>query len=213
MNNRISQKELYDALAMRHGADNQEKFLQATVNIFGLGGLGSNVAVALTRCGIGHLRLIDYDRLDLTNLNRQQYFIDQVGMYKTEALRDNLLKINPYVNIEIITTKVTEDNISELLNLDGIICEAFDKPEVKSLIIDAFFSQDNYKDRVIVAASGMAGFGRSNSIVTKKINDNFYLCGDRESDVAIENKLVSSRVAICANHEANAIIELILQDR
>lgn len=213
MNNRISQKELYDALAMRHGEDNQEKFSQATVNIFGLGGLGSNVAVALTRCGIGHLRLIDYDRLDLTNLNRQQYFIDQVGMYKTEALRDNLLKINPYVNIEIITTKVTEDNISELLDLDGIICEAFDKPEAKSLIIDAFFSQDNYKDRVIVSASGMAGFGRSNLIETKKINDNFYLCGDRESDVAIENRLVSSRVAICASHEANAIIELILQDR
>ena len=213
MSNNISKKDLYDALAMRHGVENQEKFSKATVNIFGLGGLGSNVAVALTRCGVGHLRLIDYDKLDLTNLNRQQYFIDQVGMYKTEALRENLLKINPYVNIEIISSKVTEDNISELLKLDGIICEAFDKPEAKSLIIDAFFSQDNYKDRVIVAASGMAGFGRSNLIVTKKMNDNFYLCGDNESDVEKENRLVSSRVAICANHEANAIIDIILQDR
>lgn len=213
MNKIVSKEKLYEALAMRHGEENQAKFERATVNIFGLGGLGSNVAVALTRCGVGHLRLIDYDKVDLTNLNRQQYFLEQVGMYKTEALKDNLLKINPYVNIEIITIKVTEENVSELVKLDGIICEAFDKPEAKSLIIDAFFSQTNYNDRFIVAASGMAGFGRSNLIITQKINDNFYLCGDRESDVAIENKLVSSRVAICANHEANTIIELILQDR
>ena len=96
------------------------------MTIAGLGGLGSNVAYSLARIGVGHLHLIDFDVVDITNLNRQQYFMEHIGMYKTDALKSLLLKINPYLDIRTDCVKVTEENLKELFADAQIVCEAFE---------------------------------------------------------------------------------------
>lgn len=124
-----SREEIRDILELRHGKEIQQKLSDARVAVAGLGGLGSNVAVQLARTGVGHLHLIDYDCVDLSNLNRQHYFIRHLGKPKTDALREQLLEIHPYLDIRTDTVKVTQDNVAELFTEDEIICEAFDVPE------------------------------------------------------------------------------------
>ena len=122
----VSREEIRAALLDRHTAATQDKLDAAHVAICGCGGLGSTIAVALTRIGVGHLHLIDFDRVDMTNLNRQQYFLKDLGQYKTEALRSNLRQINPFIDITIDTVKVTDENVPTLFGNEDIICEAFD---------------------------------------------------------------------------------------
>ena len=125
----VSREEIRAALLDRHTATTQDKLDTAHVAICGCGGLGSTIAVALTRIGVGHLHLIDFDRVDMTNLNRQQYFLKDLGQYKTEALRSNLRQINPFTDITIDTVKVTDENVPTLFENEDIICEAFDVPD------------------------------------------------------------------------------------
>lgn len=131
MNEKLTKEEIMAALNERHSPEKQALLSEGRVAIAGLGGLGSNVAYALARIGVGHLHLIDFDVVDITNLNRQQYFMEHLGMYKTDALKSLLLKINPYLDIQTDCVKVTEENIVDLLRDDSIICEAFDRPEAK----------------------------------------------------------------------------------
>ena len=132
----FSREEVQEALRCRHTSGIQERLNKGRVAISGLGGLGSNVASALARIGVGHLHLIDFDRVDLTNLNRQQYFMRHVGRYKTDALREQLLEINPYLDIRTDCVRVREENIKELFAEDDIICEAFDVPENKAMLVN-----------------------------------------------------------------------------
>ena len=127
-----TKEQIHQAFVERHSLYVQQLLYKGNVAIVGLGGLGSNVAVALTRMGVGHIHIIDFDIVDITNLNRQQYFLEHIGMYKTEALKQQLLKINPYIDIEIDCTKITEQNIKPLLYKNDIICEALDNPGNKS---------------------------------------------------------------------------------
>ena len=192
---RIPEREdLQRALAARHGRAVQEKFNQATVAICGLGGLGSNIAIALARAGVGRLILTDFDRVDITNLHRQQYKATQLGEFKTEALAANLREIAPYLTIETHTTA-------------DVICEAFDNAEAKAMLVNGVLEKLHTK--YLIAASGMAGFGSSNSIQTRRITDRFYLCGDGISDVADDIGLVSSRVMICGAHEADMVLRIL----
>ena len=208
--NLIPTKEEWNkALCERHGEDLQQKFSSATVAICGLGGLGSNIAIALARAGIGKLILIDFDKVDITNLHRQQYKANQIGMNKTDALRDNLLEIAPYVAIETHTTCVTEENTAHLLQGADIICEAFDDAECKAMLTNLVLEE--MPDKYLVAASGMAGFGSANSIRTRKITSKFYLCGDEQSDVQSEGSLVSSRVMLCAAHQAHTVLRILAE--
>lgn len=208
MQKQLSKEEIYAALNERHSPEIQEILSAGNVAIAGLGGLGSNVAYSLTRIGVGHLHLIDFDVVDVTNLNRQQYFMEHVGMYKTEALKSLLMKINPYIEIKTDCVRVTEDNIKELFCDNDIICEAFDNPDAKALLVNGIM--EYFPEKKLVSASGMAGFGSSNSIVTKRITKNFYLCGDRVTAPSYGNGLMAPRVAVCAAHEANMITRLIL---
>ena len=128
MQKQLSKEEIYAALNERHSPETQAILSEGNVAIAGLGGLGSNVAYSLTRIGVGHLHLIDFDVVDVTNLNRQQYFMEHVGMYKTEALKSLLMKINPYIEIKTDCVRVTEENIKELFCDNDIVCEAFDNP-------------------------------------------------------------------------------------
>ncbi len=202
-----TREEMERVLRQRHGAQLQEKFERAAVAVCGLGGLGSNIAVCLARAGIGRLILIDFDRVDVSNLHRQQYKASQVGMPKTRALAENLLEIAPYAAIETHTVKVTEGNFRELLDEADIVCEAFDNAEAKAMLVNGVL--ENMPDKYLVAASGMAGIDSGNAIRTRRITGHFYLCGDFVSDVADDMGLLSSRVMLCAAHQAHMVLRIL----
>ncbi|MBR6536376.1 MAG: thiamine biosynthesis protein ThiF [Lachnospiraceae bacterium] len=200
-------KEWMDALAERHGAELQRRFSEATVAVCGLGGLGSNIAIALARAGVGKLILIDYDKVDITNLHRQQYKANQIGLYKTDALADNLAEIAPYTEITTITVKLSEDNLTTYLKDADIVCEALDNAEAKAMLVNGVLEQ--LPGYFLVAASGMAGMDTPNTIKTRKIGKRFYLCGDEVSDVADTIGLVAPRVMLCAAHQAQTVLRIL----
>lgn len=200
-------EEMYNAMAQRHGKELQRKFSSAVVAVCGLGGLGSNIAVSLARAGVGKLILIDFDKVDVTNLHRQQYKASQVGMDKTAALEQNLREISPYIELEAHNVRITEDNAAALLKNADIVCEAFDNAEAKAMLCN--FVLDTFSDKYLVAASGMAGIGSANDIVTRRISNRFYLCGDGVSELADGDGLFSSRVMLCAAHQAHAVLRII----
>ena len=202
-----SKKVWTDALIARHGIELHKRFSSATVAICGLGGLGSNIAIALARAGIGKLLLIDFDRVDITILHRQQYKANQIGCYKADALAENLSEIAPYTEIQAVTAKITEENFTDLLKDVDIVCEAFDKAESKAMLVNGVLEQ--LPDCYLVAASGMAGMGTPNTIRTRKITKRFYLCGDEESDVADTIGLVAPRVMLCAAHQAHTGLRIL----
>lgn len=204
-----TKEEWSRALSERHGCELQKKFWSATVAICGLGGLGSNIAISLARAGIGKLILIDFDRVELTNLHRQQYKADQIGRYKTEALAEKLKESALYTELEIHTVRITERNAASLLKDADIICEAFDDAECKAMLADTVFSK--LPDKYLVAASGMAGLGSANSIRTRRVTERFYLCGDEVSDVKDDIGLVSSRVMLCAAHQAHTVLRILAE--
>lgn len=199
--------EIQRALEERHGKALQGKISKATVAVCGLGGLGSNISVSLARAGVGKLILIDFDRVDVTNLHRQQYKASQVGIYKTEALASNLQEIAPYVTVTCHNERMTEENFQTLLADADIICEAFDKAEAKAMLVNGVL--EKMPSKYLIAASGMAGMESANSIKTRKITKHFYLCGDGVNDVADDIGLVSSRVMLCAAHQAHMVLRLI----
>ncbi|WP_303837126.1 sulfur carrier protein ThiS adenylyltransferase ThiF [Ruminococcus flavefaciens] len=202
-----TREEMYAALEDRHGAELQKKLSTASVAVCGLGGLGSNIAIALARAGVGKLHIIDFDRVDISNLNRQQYFPEQLGQLKSDALYDTLKRIAPYCDIRSECVKLDAENIPQLLADDDIIVEAFDKADRKAMLVNCVL--ENMPQKYLVSGSGMAGIAPSNTITTKRITKRFYLCGDGVSDVADGMGLVASRVLICAGHQAHAVIRII----
>lgn len=202
-----SREVMREALNIRHGEDLQNKISAARVAVCGLGGLGSNIAIALARAGVGHLHLIDFDRVDLTNLNRQQYAVGQLGQYKTDALRETLSLVSPYCDVTCDTIKVTDENLPDLLRNEDYICEAFDRAEAKAMLVSGVL--EHFPEKYLVAGSGLAGLGSANTIQTRRVSQRFYLCGDGTSDSSVGLGLVASRVLVCAAHEANMILRLI----
>ena len=196
-----------EALSHRHGVDLHKRFSSATVAICGLGGLGSNIAVALARAGIGKLILIDFDCVDITNLHRQQYKANQIGRYKTDALAENLSEIAPYVEVETATATITEENFAHLLKDADVVCEAFDSAESKAMLVNGIL--EKLPQCYLVAASGMAGMDTPNTIKTRKVMKRFYLCGDETSDVADTIGLVAPRVMLCAAHQAHTVLRIL----
>ena len=205
-----AREEMIKALEERQGKERQKRFSEAVVAVCGLGGLGSNIAVSLARAGIGRLILIDFDRVDITNLHRQQYKASQIGRYKTDALSENLKEIAPYLELETHTVRVTEDNASELLKDADIICEAFDQAVCKAMLVNTVL--EALPDKFLVSGSGMAGIGSANSIKTRRVTKRFYLCGDEVSDVADGIGLFSSRVMLCAAHQAHAVLRILANE-
>ncbi len=206
----LSKEEWLDALTERHGKDLQSRFSRTVVAVCGLGGLGTNIAISLARAGVGRLVLIDFDKVDVANLNRQQYKTSQIGMYKTEAMAENIAEISPFTEVEIHTSMLCEANAHELLYPADIICEAFDGAEAKAMITN--FVLEHYPEKYLVAASGMAGLGSANSITTKRIASKFYLCGDGESDVSQSGALFSTRAMLCAAHQAHTVLRILTEN-
>lgn len=206
----ITKKDLLDSLVARTSKEQVQKFQNATVAICGLGGLGSNIAISLARAGVGNLILIDFDKVDISNLNRQQYKLCQVGMYKTDALSTNLAEITNLCNIKTYTVKLQEDNYLQYLNSADIVCEAFDNAEEKSKLVN--FVLENLRNTFVVSASGMANLDSPNKIVTKKITNRFYLSGDGENSTDDGGSLYAPRVMLCASHQATTILNIIAEN-
>jgi len=185
-----------------------EKLNRAIVGIAGLGGLGSNVAVALARGGVGRLVIVDFDTIDKSNLNRQQYFTDQIGEEKVSALTENLKRVNPQVSIEGHKVKLDAGNIPDIFADCEVIAECFDKAEEKQMLVEAVLGKMDKP--VVVSVSGLAGYGNSNAIKTRRISERLILIGDNESGIDTVGLLTAARVGIAACHQANAIIEVIL---
>ena len=151
-----SKEEFRKALEQRHGAALQDRFSRASVAVCGLGGLGSGIAIALARAGVGRLHLLDFDKVELSNLNRQQYTVSQLGMYKTEALRDTLLSVAPYCETVIHTERIGEENLEELLRDAEVVCEALDRAEEKAMLVNGVLEQLS-AIRYLVSAFGHGG--------------------------------------------------------
>lgn len=200
--------ELNRLMMARHTPAVHEKVRNAAVAIAGLGGLGSNIAILLARTGIGKLLLIDFDIVEPSNLNRQSYYVRHLGMAKTDALQEQIQDINPFIQVETKTVQVTEQNITELFQGYSYVCEAFDDPAAKAVLINGLLE---HLPRVkIVAASGMAGYDSANHIITSRKFRNLYLCGDMEKEARPGQGLMAPRVAVCAGHQANMLLRLLL---
>ena len=194
-------------LFKRNVKDIAKKLKKAKVCILGLGGLGSNVAVLLARSGIGYLKLIDFDVVEASNLNRQQYRISHIGIKKTEAIKTIIKEINPFVEIDTLDIKVDRENILSVVEDIEIVVEAFDRAETKAMAIEELLTN---KNKIVISASGMAGLGSANEVITRKIKENFYLIGDNYSDYEEYSGIMSTRVMLCAAHQANIVLRLIL---
>lgn len=204
-----SEDVLEKMLCARHTPKVHHRFKNARVAIAGLGGLGSNVAMVLARTGIGELLLVDFDIVEPSNLNRQHYSVKHLGMKKTKALLEQIKEVNPYIDVKIRDIRIDENNVISIFNDYDIVCEALDKAHAKAMLISTLLSsKPNIK---IVSGNGMAGFGSSNEIRTQKRMNNLYICGDEKTEAAEGCGLMMPRVQICAGHQANMIIRLILE--
>lgn len=181
---------------------------QFRVGIAGAGGLGSNCAVALARCGTGTLVIADYDIVESQNLNRQYYFVNQIGMKKTDAIRDNIRNINPEVKVITYTEKLNRLNIPEIFAGCNVIVEAFDKAEMKEMLIETV--QIKMAGIPLIIGSGMAGWGKTGELTCRKIDNTLFVCGDESSEVSEELPPLAPRVSIVANMQANIAIEILM---
>jgi sulfur carrier protein ThiS adenylyltransferase len=175
-----------------------------TVAVAGCGGLGSNAAVALVRSGVGRLILIDHDRVEASNLNRQHFFVDDIGRPKVEALADHLRRIQPNVGLELWPRLLAPADVAGLAAAD-LLVEAFDRGEGKRWLLEAWCQA--FPERWVIAASGLSGVGRTEAVTVRRAG-RIVMCGDFESDMAAG--LCGARVAMVAAMQANLAVECLL---
>lgn len=179
------------------------------VGIAGAGGLGSNCAVALARSGVGTLIICDFDLIEPANLNRQYYFADQVGKSKTTALKENISRIDPRVSVITYHELLNRDNINLIFEGCNVIVEAFDGSDMKEMLIETV--QTKMAGTPVIVGSGMAGWGRNESIKSRMLDESLYVCGDESSEVSDSNPPMAPRVGIVANMQANVVIEILMK--
>lgn len=199
---------LYDKITERNTAELKGKIKQAVIGVAGCGGLGSNVAIALARIGVKKLIIADFDKVEYSNLNRQQFFLSDIGKNKTDALADFINAVNPFVTVEKHLIKINASNIFGLFKDCPIVIEAFDKVSEKAMIVKAF-GDKRFKEKFLVTASGLAGYAPSNKIKTDRLSRNIYICGDNKNEGNEVNGIMAPRVIIAAGHQANMAVNLI----
>lgn len=205
---KISEEEFANAVNSRSKFPIYEKMKSAKIGIAGLGGLGSNIACALARSGVGTLVAADFDTVELSNINRQTYTLRHLGMKKTDAIAEIISEINPFCTIIPHDIFVDEGNCAEIFAGCEIVCEAFDGAENKAALVNSLLSSS--KTVKIISGSGMAGFGKANNITTRTVSQRFFVCGDFTTDIALGDGLTAARVMVCAGHQACKAVELIL---
>ena len=179
-----------------------------TVGIAGAGGLGSNCAVALARVGTGTLVIVDFDVISEGNLNRQYFFYDQIGKPKTDALKENIKRINPAVNVLAHKICLTKENIPVLFRDCDIIVEAFDRSDQKEMLIETVLTV--FPEKPLIIGLGMAGWGKNDTIHCRRI-DNMFICGDEVSEIGPDLPPIAPRVGMVANMQANIVLEILLK--
>ncbi|ORI07851.1 thiamine biosynthesis protein ThiF [Campylobacter concisus] len=205
----MPEREILRAMiASRNSPELNLALSKAVIGVAGLGGLGSNIALSLARVGVKKLVLADFDVVEPSNLNRQQYFVRHIGLKKTQALKELINDVNPFVEVETHDIFLDEKNVASVFGECEILCEAFDNVAGKAMILNE--AGASLKDKKIIGASGMAGYFSSNLIKTIKFAKNVYLCGDLTNEAKVGQGLMAPRVAICANHEANLAIRLLM---
>ena len=203
-----STEELESLMMARHTPGIHQKIKASVVGIAGLGGLGSAIAIALARVGVGKLILVDFDVVEPSNLNRQQYYVHQIGMPKVEALQKNIAMINPYVKIETFLEKLDRNNMERIFKEAEVVVEAFDRAEEKAMLINAV--SEKMPDKYIVAASGVAGYGDNNEIKTVGFSSKIFIIGDQKTAAQPGIGLMAPRVGIAAHHQANTVLRILL---
>ena len=183
-------------------------FQAATVGVAGLGGLGSHVALSLARSDVGKLVLVDFDRVDESNLNRQQYTTGDVGRRKTDALRDHIVEAAPGVRVVTHAERVTDKNVERLFVGCDVVVEAFDQVSSKAMILQAF-GREPLRRVPLVMGSGVAGIAAASGIVTRRLTGNVYTCGDGVSTVGEGVALLAPRVMIVAGHQALQVLRVL----
>jgi len=185
----------------------KKKLKNTSVGIAGIGGLGSNAAIALVRAGIGRLVLVDFDKVEESNLDRQYYFLDQIGKQKVDVIKENIKRIDPNVIVETYDLKLERGLMAKPFKDVDVVIEALDKAVTKTEFIEEILL--NLPEKPIVAASGVAGYGHSERIVTKKLGK-LNMCYDEYALSSENDILMAPRVCLMANWEANLALELIL---
>jgi sulfur carrier protein ThiS adenylyltransferase len=203
-----SPEEFECFMMARHTPGIHQKIKKSVVGIAGLGGLGSAVAIALARVGVGRLILVDFDVVEPSNLNRQQYFVRQIGMPKTEALQENIAAINPYVKVQTYQERLDRNNGERIFREAEVVVEAFDRAEEKAMLINIV--SDKMPDKYVVAASGVAGYGDSNEIKTIRFSSKIFIVGDQKTAAEPGMGLMAPRVGIAAHHQANTVLRILL---
>ena len=194
------------AIQIHIGCEALEKIQAVHVGIAGAGGLGSNCAVNLTRCGFRLFTIVDFDNVDFSNLNRQFFFNNQVGNPKVDMLKENLLAVNPDLELNLFSRRIDEDNVNDFFDACDIIVEAFDNVKDKKIIIEAYAGSE----KLLVSVSGIAGWGKSDDIKIHRVGRNFFLIGDLVSEISPELPPTSPRVNIAAAKQADLILSHVL---
>jgi sulfur carrier protein ThiS adenylyltransferase len=177
---------------------------KAKIGIAGAGGLGSNCAACLVRVGFKRFTIADFDVVDATNLDRQFYFEDQVGMTKVEALRINLRRINSKLELQMLPVKLEPANVPEIFCDCDVVVECLDLAEAKSMFVSAMLPSGKF----IVSASGLGGYGSSDDVKVHQLKANLILIGDLASDIE-KSPALSPRVGIAAAKQADAVLEFV----
>ena len=198
---------LTGALAGYLGQDALTRIRAVRVGIAGAGGLGSNCAQYLVRCGFCRLRLVDFDVVEAANLNRQFYFAAQTGQKKVAALKENLLRIEPGLSIEAMAERITRENVLELFGDLDVVVEALDQAQTKVLVVESLLGRVG----CLVAASGLAGWGDPDAITVRRVRADFYLVGDLVSAVGPGRPPLAPRVNVAAAKEADAVLSWVLE--
>ncbi len=199
-------KDFEKGLQRYFSAEQLARIQQQTVGIAGAGGLGSNVAMLLVRSGFCHFILADFDVVSVSNLNRQNYFFDQLGKKKAVALAENLRRIQPALDIKIFAERLVRTDWQEVFQPADLLVEALDDAELKAAFVEDFAE----RGRFLVSASGLAGCGRSDRIRTRKLSRDFVVVGDEMSGIELAPPLAPA-VMLAAAKEADAVLEYVLK--
>jgi sulfur carrier protein ThiS adenylyltransferase len=186
-----------------------EKLKATCIGIAGCGGLGSNCAMALARAGVGRLVIADFDSVTPENLDRQYYFLEQVGQKKVLALKENIRRVNPEVAVQAYDLRLGPEEVLEVFKECPVVIEAFDRADMKRMIIETL--SERFSDKFIIAGSGLAGYGANNALRTHRLG-NLFICGDETSEVSPQLPPLAPRVAIVAAMQANQALEIVMDD-